>query len=231
MKKLAIITARGGSKRIPGKNIRSFFGKPIIAYPIEKLLGTCLFDEIMVSTDDSEIAAIAKKYGDNVPFLRSKANSGDFATTADVILEVLTNYKALGKEFEYVCCIYPTAALISKGRIEESFNLLKNKDLDVSFPVLRFDYSIWRSFALNEGVLTLNWPENETKRSQDLPEAYHDAGQFYWLKASAFLKQVKIFMPRSGGILLDQMEAQDIDTEADWELAEVKYKLLERRTQ
>ena len=185
----------------------------------------------MVSTDDSEIAAIAKKYGVNVPFLRSKANSGDFATTADVILEVLTNYKALGKEFEYVCCIYPTAALISKGRIEESFNLLKNKDLDVSFPVLRFDYSIWRSFALNEGVLTLNWPENETKRSQDLPEAYHDAGQFYWLKASAFLKQVKIFMPRSGGILLDQMEAQDIDTEADWELAEVKYKLLERRTQ
>ena len=145
MKKIAIITARSGSKRIPKKNIKFFLGKPIIAYSIEKAINSRLFDKVMVSTDDKEIATISKNYGAEVPFFRSKKNSDDFSTTPDVLIEVLENYKKQNEEFQYGCCIYPTAPLISVMELKESFNLLISKNYDCVFPISPFSYPIQRA--------------------------------------------------------------------------------------
>lgn len=226
MKSLAIIPARGGSKRIPRKNIRPFLGKPIIAYSIEAALASCLFAKVMVSTDDEEIAQVAREYGASVPFIRSLEASDDFATTAQVLEEVLTTYKAQGKSFEAACCLYPTAPFVTAKLLQESYQRLTEGDFDTVFPVLKYSYPIWRSLKIEQGRVAMNWPEHLTSRSQDLPASFHDAGQFYWLRVDTFLKDKKLFTGNSGVVELSELEAQDIDSETDWKLAELKYKLL-----
>lgn len=226
MKSLAIIPARGGSKRIPGKNIKHFVGKPIIAYSIENALNSGLFSEVMVSTDDPLIAELAKKYDAKIPFLRSEISSNDYAPLADVILEVLSNYKAIGKKFDFVCCLLPTAPFITSKRIIDAYEKLINANIDSVFPVVRFSYPIQRALKFEQDKISMIWPENMMARSQDLMPAYHDSGQFYWLKVSSFIESGKIFSDNSSAIILSELEVQDIDTEEDWKIAEIKYQLL-----
>ncbi|WP_026838084.1 pseudaminic acid cytidylyltransferase [Gillisia sp. JM1] len=227
MKKLAIIPARGGSKRIPRKNIKHFLGKPIIAYSIEAALSSGLFDEVMVSTDDDEIAVIAEKYGASVPFYRSKKNSDDYATTVDVIDEVISEFKNSGKEFEYTCCIYPCAPLISKIKLEESFQKLVSFNLDCVFPIVRFGFPIQRAVKVdNNNLIKMFQPEFMQTRSQDLETSYHDVGQFYFFKTYEISKNKKLWTENTGFIELAEIESQDIDNLVDWNLAELKYKLI-----
>lgn len=226
MKRIAIIPARGGSKRIPRKNIRDFLGKPIIAYSIEAALKSSLFEEVMVSTDDEEIAAIARQYGARVPFMRSQKNADDFATTAEVLLEVLHTYESDDQTFDFACCVYPTAPLLQPGSLTQAYHLLTATPYDTVFPVLRFSYPIWRSLKLEHGSVHMNWPEHQQSRSQDLPPAYHDAGQFYWFRVAEFQQKRSLFTDKSGGLELSELEVQDIDNLTDWRLAELKYTLL-----
>lgn len=226
-KSLAIIPARGGSKRIPRKNIKDFLGKPIIAYSIETAIKSKLFDEVMVSTDDGEIAEISKSYGAKVPFLRSHRNADDYATTTDVLLEVLNDYKANDREFQYACCIYPTAPLIRADKLEKGFEKLKIENLNAVFPVVAFSYPIWRGLKITkEEKCIMIWPENINRRSQDLEETYHDAGQWYWFNTESFKKEQKIFSNNSSCIILSETEVQDIDNSTDWKIAELKYALV-----
>jgi N-acylneuraminate cytidylyltransferase len=229
MRKIAIIPARGGSKRIPRKNIKPFFGKPIIAYSIKAALQSNLFDEVMVSTDDKEIAEVSKNLGASVPFLRSAQASNDFATTADVLIEVLEAYRKEGKEFVLGCFIYPTAPLITAKRLQESLDLLITKNFDAVLPVLKFSYPIWRSLRVEQGKALMNWPEHVNSRSQDLPPAYHDAGQFGWFNTEAFLRNKIVFTQNTGALELTELEVQDIDNDTDWKLAELKFQLLQHR--
>jgi len=225
MKNLCIIPARGGSKRIPRKNIKPFHGKPIIAYSIEAALKTCLFDEVMVSTDDEEIAEVAKQYGAKVPFMRSAETANDFAVTADVLKEVVGKYQSLGQEFDNFCCVYATAPLISPSDIQSAFQLLQQSNFTTVYPVVEFSYPIWRCLDMVEdGSMKRHWPEYENSRSQDLPKEYHDTGTFYWYKTKEWLAGNIIV----GGIIVDETSIQDIDTETDWKLAEMKYKLLRK---
>lgn len=226
MRRLAIIPARGGSKRIPGKNIRHFLGKPVMAYPIGAALKSGLFDEVMVSTDDEQIARVAREHGAAVPFMRSAASADDYATTAQVLEEVLEKYKAKGREFEFACCLYPTAPFVTADILGEAYTKLAEEGYDSVFPVLRYSYPIWRSLKVEDGRALMNWPEHLLSRSQDLPAAFHDAGQFYWFRVSEFLGSGKLFTANSGAIEISELEAQDIDTETDWQLAELKYRLL-----
>lgn len=233
MRTIAIIPARGGSKRIPRKNIKLFLGKPAIAYSIETAINSRLFDEVMVSTDDNEISRVAIEYGANVPFLRSVTNSNDFTGTGDVCAEVLDAYHKAGKDFDVACCIYATAPLIKAGRLKESLALLLNGGFDATFPVGRFSSPILRSFKVDDkSHVTLNFPQFETKRSQDLPPAYFDAGQFYWFYASnlARLPNKNSFGLNKGAIVLDDHEVQDIDELNDWVIAELKYRYTEQAT-
>lgn len=230
MKCLAIIPARGGSKRIPHKNRKPFLGKPIMAYSIEAALGTGLFEEVMVSTDDLEIAEIARLNGASVPFLRSEKNANDFATLADVLIEVLLAYKEKGKEFDMVCCLLPTAPLISSSDVSAAYDKLIASSFDSICPVVAFSYPILRSLLIDEqGRLNMNWPEYRFSRSQDLRPAYHDSGTFYWIRTSSLLKDMKLLSENGTAIILDEFRVQDIDTETDWALAEMKYKLIHER--
>ncbi len=223
---LAIITARGGSKRIPRKNIKDFLGKPIITYSIKTAIESKIFDTIMVSTDDEEIADIAKQYGAEVPFMRSEKNANDFVGTTGVLIEVLNKYIDLENEFDYACCIYPTAPFITTGKLKSAFHLLKEKNFDTVFPVVRFSYPIQRALKINEaGYVKMFQPENRKKRSQDLEPAYHDAGQFYFFKVPEFFKYKKLWTNNTGCIVLPETEVQDIDNELDWKLAELKFQL------
>ncbi|MBM3832070.1 MAG: pseudaminic acid cytidylyltransferase [Verrucomicrobia bacterium] len=221
---LGIIPARGGSKRIPRKNVRFFEGKPILAYSIEAALRTQLFDEVMVSTDDLEIAEVAKSFGASVPFQRSQANSNDCAGTAEVLLEVIGDYERRRQVFEYACCIYPTAPLTTSELLKRGFEVMKRAKYDSVFPILRFSYPIQRALEFKEGRVQMIWPENYAARSQDLPAAYHDAGQFYWFGVEAMKKQKALFMKNSGAIEISPLDAQDIDNVADWNIAELKYR-------
>ncbi|MCE3294324.1 MAG: CMP-N-acetylneuraminic acid synthetase [Crocinitomicaceae bacterium] len=225
MKNLAVITARGGSKRIPRKNIRDFCGMPIIAYPIKAALDSGLFDEVMVSTDDAEIAEIAREYGAKVPFMRSPANSDDFSGTAEVLLEVLAEYTKEGKHFDTVCCIYPTAPFVNPEKLQEAFRMLREKKADAVLPITAFSFPIWRSFKLENDKVAYNWEEFAPKRSQDLPKAYHDCGQFYFLDCEKFIQSRKMVPENTCGIEVPETEVQDIDEETDWKIAELKYLL------
>lgn len=225
MNNLCIIPARGGSKRIPRKNIKHFLGKPIIAYSIETALESGLFTEVMVSTDDREIAEVAQKYGAKVPFMRSQKTADDFATTFDVIEEVVLKYKSSGKNFENTCCIYPCAPFITKEKLKEAYIMLTQ--FDMVMPVTSFGFPIQRATKVNaEGGISFFYPEFELARSQDLQKAYHDVGQFYWFKTEKVLNMKKLMLEKSGAIIIDELEAQDIDNLIDWKLAELKYKLL-----
>ena len=223
---LAIITARGGSKRIPRKNIKSFLGNPIIKYSIDAALNSQCFKEVMVSTDDQEIANIAIGLGAKVPFLRSYETSNDFSTTSDVIKETLIEYKKIGKEFDYVCCIYPTAPFVTAKKLISAFHIIKSTNADTVVPVVRYSFPILRSFKIELGYLKMNWPEYLNSRSQDLPIAYHDCGQFYFLKTSVFIESNKLFSKYTVPIEMPESEVQDIDNEEDWIVAEIKYTIL-----
>ncbi|MFZ1585670.1 MAG: pseudaminic acid cytidylyltransferase [Saprospiraceae bacterium] len=223
MARLAIIPARGGSKRIPRKNIKNFHGKPIIAYSIEAAIKSGLFDEVMVSTDDEEIKIISLEYGAKVPFLRSENTSNDTATTLEVIREVLESYKKEDRTFDEVCCIYPTAPLMKSSHLTAGLDLLENEIASV-FPVVPFSFPILRSLKVDEdNFVSMNWPEYSHTRSQDLPAAYHDAGQWYWLRPE--LISDSLYSVNSKVIILSEMEVQDIDNESDWKMAEVKWEM------
>lgn len=226
MKNIAIITARGGSKRIPRKNIKDFLGKPIIAYSIETALKANLFEEVMVSTDDEEIAEIAKQYGAKIPFMRSAKNSDDHSTTADVIVEVLNEYKKLNKIFDYGCCIYPTAPLIQASKLQEAYALLQSQNADSVIPIVAFSFPIQRSLQIQNNKLSMVEPQFLNTRSQDLPKRYHDSGSFYWFNIQKFLQKKKLITPNSCGLELSELEVQDIDNLSDWKLAELKYQVL-----
>lgn len=226
---LAVITARGGSKRIPRKNIKLFCGKPIIAYSIEATQKSGVFDEIMVSTEDDEIAGIAKDLGAKVPFLRSAKNSDDMAMTHEVVLEVLQQYRELGMNFDTVCCIYPTAPFLRGEKLREGMELLEQTQADGVVPVVRFSFPPQRCFVIENGKVRYKWPENRLKRSQDLEAFYHDCGQFYLLRVQPFLAEETMILEHTVPVFMDDLEVQDIDTIEDWNIAEVKYKLLQEK--
>jgi pseudaminic acid cytidylyltransferase len=223
---LAIIPARGGSKRIPRKNIKLFLGKPIIQYSIDAARSANLFDEIMVSTEDKEIATVAESCGAKVPFFRSEQTSSDYATIGDVIEEVLLEYKNRGCEFEYFCCILATAPFVTVDRLIQTFELLKNSDADSIIPVTRFSYPIQRALKIEDEKLKMFWPENYSKRSQDLTPTYHDCGQFFWMRVDSFLEQKTVFAKNTLPFEIPESETQDIDTIQDWKIAEFKYKII-----
>lgn len=225
-KTIAIIPARGGSKRIPGKNIKDFSGKPIIAYSIEAALNSGIFDEVMVSTDSVEIAEIAKNYGAKVPFFRSEEMSNDMAMTAPVLIEVLDEYEKRGISFDYLCCIYPTAPFINPDRLKTAMGMLIEKNADSVLPVVKFSYPPQRCLVKRGDFITMLHPENYNIRSQDLEPYYHDCGQFYCLKTSALRREVKLYCTNTIPLELPEKEVQDIDNIEDWEIAEMKYKLL-----
>ncbi|MCI5058029.1 MAG: pseudaminic acid cytidylyltransferase [Flavobacteriales bacterium] len=229
MKTIAIIPARGGSKRIPRKNIKNFHGRPIISYAIELALKSNLFDEVMVTTDDEEIAQIAKQEGASVPFLRSAKNADDFATTADVLFEVFDFYEKQNEKFDIGCCIYPTSPLVQEKLLKETFQKLKTGNFDSVFPVLNFSYPIQRSLKIDNDKVKMVWPEHLNSRSQDLEERYHDAGQFYWFSISSFKEKKTLFTDNSGAVPISELEAQDIDNPSDWKVAELKYQLIQNQ--
>ena len=228
---VAIIPARSGSKRIPGKNIKSFAGKPIISYSIAAAKNTGLFGRIIVSTDCKRIAEVAKYAGAEVPFIRPPELSDDNTTTAPVLKHAINWLEANGERIDYFCCIYPTAPLIRWEDIKKAFNVLCEKKASEVFSVTTFDFCIFRGLKISEeGHLEMFWPENELVRSQDLPQAYHDAGQFYWFNKEAFNKNKRVWLPEALPYLIPRYLVQDIDTPADWEDVEVMYEVCKRKS-
>ena len=226
MKSLCIIPARGGSKRIPRKNIKPFMGKPIIAYSIETALKSGVFDEVMVSTDDEEIVGVARQYGASVPFLRSAATSNDYATTVDVLLEVINKYKEQGKLFDTICCLYSTAPFVTSDRLKDASSQINDK-VDACFTIVEYSYPIQRSLRINESdYVEMKYPEHLKSRTQDLEKVYHDAGQFYFVKTNALINEGTVWCKRTAPLILSELEVQDLDTLTDWQLAEMKYQLL-----
>ena len=226
MSRLAIITARGGSKRIPKKNIREFCGKPILAYSIEAALSSGLFDHVMVSTDDTEIAEIATKYGAEVPFYRSEATSGDFATTNDVLAEVLAEYEKRGMHFDVACCIYPTAPFVTAEKLKTAVEQLEASDADTLIPVVSFSYPPQRAMVVEQERLVFKYPEYLDSRSQDLQPHYHDVGQFYVFRTDRFAVNKKLMVGNILPLIVSELEVQDIDNLTDWKIAEMKYRLM-----
>jgi N-acylneuraminate cytidylyltransferase len=222
-KTIAIITARGGSKRIPRKNIKVFFGRPMIKYAIDAALETKIFDTIMVSTDDTEIAQISKQYGAEVPFMRSPETANDFSTTLDVLLEVVNEYKKKNIEFDTLCCIYPCVPFLKGDTLLKAYKTFTESSVDALMPVVRFSYPIQRALRINnEGLLEYIQPEHIRTRSQDLEPMYHDVGMFYFYKINSLSNQNK----KIAYFEMKESEIQDIDTEEDWKMAEMKYKIL-----
>lgn len=220
---IAVITARGGSKRIPGKNIKEFCGKPILAYSIQAALDSGMFDEVMVSTDDGQIRDIAQEYGARVPFLRSEAASNDYATTVEVLSEVLREYQKRGEEFDYMCCLYPTAPFVTPEKLTAAMTMLQEEQADTVLPVVPFSFPPQRALVIRDKRVKQLYPGDYQKRSQDLETEYHDAGQFYCFRVAAFRKNPEVITGNTRTVILDEMEVQDIDNESDWAMAELKY--------
>lgn len=221
MRNLAIIPARGGSKRIPGKNIIDFLGKPIISYPIEVALQSGLFEKVIVSTDDEEIASISTRSGALVPFKRSSKTSGDFATINDVFLEVRQWFFEQGSEFDNYCMILPTTPLLNTDNLKKGYQMLISTSFDSVRPVVRFSYPVQRAFRLEDGKVSFMNPEHAVTRSQDLEPGFHDAGLFYFIKRGFDLSG-----DNKGAFEIDPFYAQDIDTPDDLKMAEMKYTYL-----
>lgn len=224
---LAVITARGGSKRIPRKNVKEFCGRPILAYSVDAALESGLFEHVMVSTDDEEIAAVARSLGAEVPFMRGASASDDFATTCDVLLDVLGAYRARGMEFETLCCLYPTAPFVTAEKLRRGAELLSD-DATCVLAATEFSFPPQRGRVACDGASRWWMPEFALSRSQDLEPVYHDAGQFYFCRASQ-LATGDLMGGRARMLVLPQTEVQDIDNPTDWAMAEMKYRLMTRR--
>lgn len=218
---IAVIPARGGSKRIPGKNIKSFLGKPIIGYSIEAALGSGLFDRVVVSTDSEEIAKVAQQFGAEVPFVRPAHIADDFAPLVDVLIHALVAVQPESSRYNWLCCLLPTAPSISSNLLVEGFRLMREKKASGALTVTSFPSSIFRAFAIGEdGCLSMLWPEHEFTRSNDLKPAYHDAGQLYWINSQQLISERKVFVKGAAPIILPRELVQDIDTPEDWTIAE-----------
>lgn len=226
---IAIIPARGGSKRIPRKNIKLFSGQPLIAYSIRVALESQLFDRVIVSTDDQEIANIAREFGAEVPFMRPQALSDDYSGTGDVVEHALSFMQASGEKYDYLCTIYATAPLLQSEFLIEGFNKLKDSNAQQAFSVASMPFPIQRCFKVNKnGRCEMFQPEHFFSRSQDLEEAYQDAGQFYWKDLNKPESDIT-FGKNSIPIILPRYLVQDIDTPEDWQQAELMYQLLQQR--
>lgn len=222
--KIAIIPARGGSKRIPRKNIKPFHGKPMIAYSIETAKASGCFDKIIVSTDDQEIADVAREYGADVPFLRPAEIADDYATTLDVLQHAVSWCEENMGSIDYVCCIYATAPFIQSHDLLSGLKLVQESNVEYAFSATSFPFPIQRAIRLTDtGEVSMFEPDNALVRSQDLEEAYHDAGQFYWGSSNAFKSKLDIFGAYSRVVVLPRKRVQDIDTQEDWELAEALF--------
>jgi N-acylneuraminate cytidylyltransferase len=223
---LAIITARGGSKRIPKKNIKDFFGKPMLNYAISACKDAGIFSEIMVSTDSDEIAEVAVNNGVRVPFMRSPKTADDFATTYDVLEEVIANYKKEGREFEYICCVYPCVPFLSGQILQKAYNHLIESSNNALQPVCRFPAPIEWAMEIKEGFLVQNNQRSTINRSQDFIPKYFDAGMFYIIKTNVLLSEKTLTPTKTMAYIMDEREIQDINTEEDWVMAELKYKMI-----
>jgi len=226
---IAIIPARGGSKRIPRKNIKHFLGKPIIAYSIEVAIKSGLFDRVIVSTDDVEIVQIAQIYGAEAPFLRPKALSDDFTGTNDVVRHTLNWFLDQGIAVKYACCIYATVPFLQVQYLQEGLEQLQCHNKSFAFSVTSFPSPVQRAMKIEQGGVTMFYPEYLDTRSQDLEEAYHDAGQFYWGKSETFLNHENLFSQCAYPVVLPRELVQDIDTMEDWNKAELMYKILQHK--
>jgi len=224
--KVAVIPARGGSKRIPRKNIKDFCAKPIIAYSIEAALNSNCFDKVIVSTDDDEIASIARSFGASVPFMRPKNFADDFTGTNAVVKHVIEQLSEEGYEVNYACCIYATAPFLSPEYIQKGFEKLISNNTQFAISVTTYPFPVQRSIRINSNIIEPIWPEYILKRSQDLEEAYHDAGQFYWGTRKAFVDELDVFSDYSLPIVLPRYLVQDIDNLEDWKQAELMFKAL-----
>lgn len=224
---LAVIPARGGSKRIPRKNIRPFCGKPMMAWSIQAALASGCFDRVMVSTDDDEIARVALEWGAEVPFMRPAALADDFTGTIPVIAQVIEQLASEGEHHDQVCCLYATAPFVQAQDLASAQQQFQAESVDYAFSATRYAFPIQRALKLDEaGRVSMFQPEHFNTRSQDLEEAFHDAGQFYWGKEQAWLKRTPIFSPHSKAFVLPRHRVQDIDTEEDWTRAEAMFKAL-----
>lgn len=229
--KLAVIPARGGSKRIPRKNIRDFCGKPMIAWSVEAALRSGIFDHVVVSTDDDEIAQIAVAYGASVPFTRPPHLADDYAATRPVVNHAIVEMERLHGEFEYICCLYATAPFVESSDLAAAYRSLEGSSAQFVFSVATYAYPIQRALRLDsKGFVEMFYPEHVSSRSQDLEEGYHDAGQFYWGRREAFLSNVSALTGKSLPYVLPRHRVQDIDTNEDWLRAELMFKLLHERS-
>ncbi len=227
MKRLCIIPARGGSKRIPRKNIKPFMGRPMIGYSIAAARQSGLFDRIVVSTDDAEIAGVARDCGAETPFMRPTELADDHAGTGAVIVHAINWFREQGQSFDAACCVYATAPLIDPLRLREGWEKLQQPGRRFAFSVTSYAFPIQRALRRTEdGSVAMFWPENLMKRSQDLEPAYHDAAQFYWGWCEAFLAGEVTFSPISAPVILPRSQVVDIDTPEDWEMAEIAYRVL-----
>lgn len=225
---LAVIPARGGSKRIPRKNIRNFLGRPILSYAIDTARKAALFDRICVSTDDSEIADVARRAGAEVPFLRPAELADDYAGTIPVVQHAIRELTRAGPPPKYVCCIYATAPLLMAADLRNAYRRLIESGAEYVFAATSYPFPIQRAIRIgNRNRVEPMFPDAIGRRSQDLETAYHDAGQFYWAKASAFLAALPVFALHSEAYLVPPHRVQDIDSPEDWERAEYLYRLLE----
>ncbi|GGK09176.1 pseudaminic acid cytidylyltransferase [Pseudomonas matsuisoli] len=222
-----MIPARGGSKRIPRKNIKPFCGRPMIAWSIEAALASGCFDVVVVSTDDPEIAKVAKAHGATVPFMRPPQLSDDYTGTIPVVAHATQWMVDCGRRPDYVCCVYATAPFVSADTIQKGLKVLEEEGVDYAFSVTSYAFPIQRAIRLSQqGRVEMFQPEHFNTRSQDLEEAYHDAGQFYWGRASAWLASAALFGANSAPVVLPRHLVQDIDTAEDWLRAEWMFKAL-----
>lgn len=221
---IAIIPARGGSKRIPDKNIKPFFGTPMIAHTIERARASGVFDTVMVSTDSDRIAAVAKTYGAAVPFMRDASSATDKAGLDWVIIEVLERYRAMGRRFKYGCCLLATSPLLTPEDVIRGYEALQAADSRMAVAVASFPSCIFRAFQHDDkGRAVMMWPENLRRHSHEFPETFHDAGMFYWFETERFLANPHEFFADTVPVFIPRDRVQDIDTPEDWEHAETLY--------